>query len=470
MAAEPPEMAAAPRFRPLASIRARTTLAAVVIVGLALAVSAMSLVALLHDSLIDGLDESAEVLVDDITARLSAGSLPEVIPVPGGADDDDVIIQVVDARREVVAASENYLRRPPMLDEVPGDRRLKMTASLAIDPEEDFRVTASHARSPSDDPMIVYVAREIEPLRRSEGVVRRAIWVGAPTLLVLVGVFVWLLVGRALRPVESIRRQVAAISATALDRRVPEPPVNDEVGRLARTMNAMLNRLQSSAERQRRFVSDASHELRSPLASTRTILEVAMSHPETTTLPLAAADTLAETERMERLITDLLFLARGDEGRLMADPGPVDVDDLVQAEVARLRGRGRVAADASKVSPGRVWGVAGHIEQAVRNLLENAERHARSAVAVSLSNDGGDLVLEVADDGPGVPVEARERIFDRFVRLDEARARDGGGAGLGLAITREIVVAHGGEVSVADAPGGGARFVIRLPKAESHLD
>jgi signal transduction histidine kinase len=235
-------------------------------------------------------------------------------------------------------------------------------------------------------------------------------------------------------------------------------------------MNAMLDRLQRSAERQRRFVSDASHELRSPLASTRATLEVAITHPESTTLAATAADALAETERMERLVADLLFLARGDEGRLLANPGPVDVDDLVDHEVVRLRSRGRVTVDASKVSAGRTWGVAGHLGRAVRNLLENAERHARSAVSVSLAHDGADLLLTVTDDGPGVAPEDRDRIFDRFVRLDEARARDQGGAGLGLAITREIVAAHGGAVHLDDAPGGGARFVVRLPGAGSVAD
>ncbi len=460
-------MSTSRRFLPLASMRARITLVAVVVVGLALAIAAVSLLNLVHRSLVSSLDEAAEVLVDDIAARLSAGSLPEVIPVSGGSDDDDLIIQVVDARRRVVAASENYLSRPPMVSQVPENRRLRMTASLSVDPEEDFRVTARRVEPPSGDLVVVYVAEEFEPVRRTERAVRRAIRVGGPALLVLVGAFVWILVGRALRPVESIRRQVAAISDSDLDRRVPEPAVDDEVGRLARTMNAMLERLQRSVDRQRRFVSDASHELRSPLTSARATLEVAMAHPETTTLEATAADALAETERMERLITDLLFLARGDEGRLIASPGPVDVDDVVLAEVARVRSRGRVAVGVSGVSTGQAWGVAGHLGQAVRNLLENAERHARSAVSVSLSNDGSTVLLEVIDDGPGVPPEDRERIFDRFVRLDEARARDGGGAGLGLAITREIVVAHGGEVDVEDAPGGGARFVVRLPSAVS---
>ncbi|MGH8972367.1 MAG: sensor histidine kinase [Acidimicrobiia bacterium] len=454
------------RFRPWGSIRARITLAAVVVVGFALAVAAAGLVSLVHRSLVANLDETAEVLADDVAARYSAGTLPPSIPISGGADDDDLIIQVVDARGRVVAASENYLSQPPILTGAPDDDgRLRATAALPTDPEERIRITGRRLDTDSGGQATVFVANEYKPVERTENAVRRAVWFGAPALLALVAAFVWILVGRALRPVESIRRQVAAISESDLDRRVPEPDLGDEVGRLARTMNAMLERLQRAAERQRRFVSDASHELRSPLAATRTTLEVALTHPESTTLEATATDALAEAERMERLIADLLFLARGDEGRPAGGGGAVDVDDVVRAEVARVRSRGRVAVDASGVDPGRVWGVAGHLEQAVRNLLENAERHARSAVSVSLSNQGSALVLEVTDDGPGVPAEDRERIFDRFVRLDEARGRDAGGAGLGLAITREIVVAHGGSVGVDDAPGGGARFVVRLPVA-----
>jgi signal transduction histidine kinase len=439
----------------------------VVVLGFALAVASAGLVSLVHRSLVANLDEAAEVLAEDVAARYSAGSLPRSVPVSGGADDDDVIIQVVDAGGKVVAASENYLSQPPILTGTPDDDgRLRATVRLPTDPEERFRITGRRFDPESGAPVTVFVANELKPVERTEEAVRRAVWFGAPALLVLVAAFVWILVGRALRPVESIRRQVAAISESGLDRRVPEPALGDEVGRLARTMNAMLERLQRSAERQRRFVSDASHELRSPLAAARTTLEVALTHPGSTTLEATAAGALAEAERMERLIADLLFLARGDEGRPAAEGGPVDVDDLVRAEVARVRSRGRVTVDASGVAAGRVWGVAGHLEQAERNLVENAERHARSAMSVALSHHGPTLVLEVVDDGPGVPAEDRERIFDRFVRLDEARGRDAGGAGLGLAITREIVVAHGGEVSVADAPRGGARFVVRLPASE----
>ena len=466
------------RWGPLRSVRSRITAAAVVVVAVALAVTAATLVTLVRDSLVKSLDEATELVADDVATKLANGTLPAVIPVPGGADDEDLVIQVLDSDRRVVAASENLVGRGPVVPDEPDpddDDHLRITVKrLPVDSNESFRVFGSRATGPSGEDLTVYVATELAPVKNTLSDLHRAITVGAPLLLILAGLAVWLLVGRALRPVEAIRRQVAEISESGLDRRVPEPPDDDEVGRLARTMNAMLGRLQRSAERQRRFVSDASHELRSPLATTRTTLEVALAHPETTTWQSAAGDVLAETDRMERLVDDLLFLARGDEGKLLAAPEPVDLDDIVGAEAARLRARARVEVDISAVGAARVQGVAAHLERVVRNLLENAEIHARSAVSVSLGGDRGAVVLAVTDDGPGVAPADRERIFDRFVRLEEARARPGargvpvdnrGGAGLGLAIAREIVAAHGGALTVDDAPGGGARFVVRLPTA-----
>ncbi len=453
-------------LRFLGSVRARVTLIALAVVGVALLASAVSLIGLVQDSLVDNLDEAAEVLVDDVEARLRSGSLPALIPVPKGEDDDDLVIQVLDARRRVVATSENYRLAEPISAAEPGRMSLHATVSrLAVDPDERFRVLGERAVTASGDPVTIYVATELEPVQETVADVRRAVTVGAPMLLASVGLVVWLLVGRTLRSVEAIRREVARISESDLDRRVPEPPIDDEVARLARTMNAMLARLQLSVERQQRFLSDASHELRSPLASTRTALEVALAHPETATLEAAATDALGQTARLERLVTDLLYLARDDEGRLVASAGLVDLDDIVRTEAGRVRNRGRVAVDTSRVATGRVWGVTGDLERAVRNLLDNAERHARTVVSVSLSSEEQTVVLAVADDGAGVAPEHRERVFDRFVRLDDDRSRQSGGAGLGLAITREVVVAHGGALSVEDGPGGGARFVARLPSA-----
>jgi signal transduction histidine kinase len=282
-------------------------------------------------------------------------------------------------------------------------------------------------------------------------------------LLGVIGVTTWLLVGRALHPVEAIRAEVADISAHDLGRRVPVPAVADEIGRLAGTMNQMLDRLQSSADRQRRFAADASHELQSPLASSRAHLEVALAHPDDAPWASVATDLLEENHRMERLVRDLLFLARGDEGDLDAHRRPVDLDDVVSFEVGRLRPGAEVVIDASGVVPAEVSGHADQLHRVVRNLLENAVDHARSRVTIELRGTGAEVELVVADDGPGVPVPDRDRVFDRFTRLDDARSRQTGGAGLGLAIAREVVEAHGGRVRVEDGPG--ARFVVRLPAA-----
>lgn len=222
---------------------------------------------------------------------------------------------------------------------------------------------------------------------------------------------------------EEIRREVEQISQTQLHRRVPQPGGRDEVAQLARTMNGMLSRLDSAATQQRRFVSDASHELRSPVASIRQHTEVALSHPGRTSVPELAGTVLAEDLRMQRLVESLLLLARSDEGTLQGDRVPVDLD--------------------------------------------NAARHARERIWIGLGEAGpGSVVLRVDDDGAGIPAADRQRAFERFVRLDEARARDSGSSGLGLAIVADVVRSHGGTISVYDAPGGGARFEVRLPRAD----
>ena len=286
--------------------------------------------------------------------------------------------------------------------------------------------------------------------------------------LVLLGslIAMWSIATRALRPVEVMRREVDAISAADLSARVSSPPVDDELGRLARTMNAMLERVQHASDRQARFVSDASHELRTPLAITRARLEVALRNQERTDWPAAANDVLRESGRMERLVRDLLALARG--GPELEKQGPVDLDEVVLEAVksARLLAPPGCVIEARGVSAGRVLGHADLLERVVANLLTNGLRHARSMVKVSLSHAADDptlIELTVSDDGPGVAPPERERIFERFTRLDEARDRQSGGAGLGLAIVAEVVGAHRGSVHVEGQPGGGARFVVRIP-------
>ncbi|MHA4813714.1 sensor histidine kinase [Streptomyces aculeolatus] len=296
---------------------------------------------------------------------------------------------------------------------------------------------------------------------------------GLVPLLAVVGGVTWLVTRRALRPVEGIRGEMAAITAsTDLSRRVPEPATRDEVARLARTTNETLTALEESVERQRRFVADASHELRSPIASLRTQLEVAAAHPELLDLDGAVADTV----RLQHLAADLLLLARLDAGEEPAGK-PVALGTLVRMEVERRNAEGgaggaeepegRVAVVAGELADATVSGSRSQLERVLGNLLDNAARHAAGRVDVRVRREGAWAVLEVADDGAGVPPADRERIFERFVRLDDARSRDEGGAGLGLAIVRDVVVRHGGTIGVAEAPGGGALFTVRLPLSGS---
>jgi signal transduction histidine kinase len=309
---------------------------------------------------------------------------------------------------------------------------------------------------------VVYVARSLEGVARSTDSLVRLLWWAVPALLVLMGAVTWVVTGRALRPVEAIRQEVEVIGAEDLHRRVPEPASEDEIGRLARTMNAMLVRLEDATDRQRRFVADASHELRSPLTGIRAQLEVDLEHPELADWQTTERDVLADAIRMQRLVDDLLAIAVVDASALdAAHRAPVDLDEIVLAETRRLHTSSALAVDTRAVSGAQVDGNADQLLRVVRNLLDNAAYHARSEVVVSLVESTTDVTLRVVDDGPGIPDADRERVFERFAKLDDARGRDGGGAGLGLAIVHDVVVAHGGSVAVENAPG--AAFTVVLP-------
>ena len=297
----------------------------------------------------------------------------------------------------------------------------------------------------------------LEPVGDTMQVLRLLLALMVPLLILVVGVTTWRLVGRTLEPVEAIRRQVAEISAAALDRRVPEPTTADEVQRLARTMNAMLDRLDAAARRQRTFTSDASHELRSPLATIRANLEVALAARAPVDWPRLAREWLAEQARLEALVADLLVLARLDE-RAPPLSSLVDLDELVLSEARAIQARARVRVDVTAVSGGRVRGDPVQLRRVVANLLDNAERHAATSVRCAVTTSDHTVELMVTDDGSGIPDADRHRVFDRFVRLDESRDHRAGGAGLGLAIVREVVTAHGGTVEVS-----GATFAIHLP-------
>jgi signal transduction histidine kinase len=328
----------------------------------------------------------------------------------------------------------------------------------SVDRGDEVMALAQPIGLPDGTRLQVGVSSPLKPVTESLDALRSVLWVAIPMLIVAVAAITWLAADRALRPVHSIASRTRAITATNLSQRVPTPEARDDVHELATTMNDMLDRLEQAQDRQRRFIADASHELRSPVAASRAQLEVALRRPETD-WPATAATVLAEQESLGTLIDDLLALGRLDEQGI-GSTGDVDLDELVLAEARRPR---RITVRAEITEAVRIEGNVSFLTRALRNLADNAERHASGEVAVTLLRDGDQAIVHVDDDGLGLAPDQRVIVFDRFTRADESRHRDGGGAGLGLAIVRQVAEAHGGRVVCTDSPLGGARFTVTLP-------
>ena len=437
----------------LATIRAITTVAATIVVTIALVVGAAGLIAALRRTMVDELTEAARAQAADVVGQLEAGR-PPVLEVAGA---DEQLIQVMTPAGAVVAASPNMTGRPAVVRLAPGQ-----SARVVTPLDDDEFVAVAEGAQTSDGPRIVLVARALVDVLDTTTVITRLLVIGLPLMVAVVALTTWFAVGRALAPVEAIRCEVDAISAAQLHRRVPRPTADDEIGRLAATMNRMLERLESARNSQRRFVSDASHELRSPITTIRQHAEVALAHPEHVTAAELAEVVLAEQQRMQRLVEDLLLLARVDE-HVPLTRAAVDLDDLAFEEGHRLRSATSKRVDTSGVNAVRVQGDADALRRMLRNVGENAVRHASSRVDVTLVERGEEVVLTIDDDGPGIPATERARVLQRFVRLDDARSRNEGGSGLGFSIVDEVVRAHGGSMSIEQSPLGGARIVITLP-------
>ncbi|WP_341925007.1 HAMP domain-containing sensor histidine kinase [Nocardioides psychrotolerans] len=443
-------------------LRLRTSAAATVVVALVLAAASLAFVLLQRHQLESSLSDVARQQASDIAAQVGLEGT-QVDLVGGGGDQS--LVQVVNVDRTVVAASSSVTGEPPVvaLFPEPGDVVTLTSARLPIGEGEDFVVVAEGVDGP-DGPMVVLAAQSLETVQESTAIVGRLLAFGSPLVLLAVALTMYWLTGRALAPVEAMRRQVATIDGTAtLAARVPVPPGGDEITRLARTMNSMLDRLQNAADTQRRFVGDASHELRSPLATIRAAHEIQALHPDSADWTTTSAEVLAELDRVDRLVADLLLLARSDEHGLALRVQDVDLDDLVLAEASRLRRDGRLEVVVS-APPVRVRADEHHLARALRNLTDNAQRHASSRVELTLSTRGDVARIEVVDDGSGVRLADRERIFERFVRLDSSRARDSGGTGLGLPIARHIARAHGGDLICGEARSGGPCFLLTVPR------
>lgn len=481
-------------------MRARTTVGATLVVAVALVAAGLLVVTLLRDNLYGRAELTAEVNARSIAGQLASGSAPTAIELP----DDDELAQVVDANGTVVAASEDLAGMPavgpfaPAPDPVettepatadddgddddrdedddtatPDDETTAAASGGSVgsqldyetvtvpDEEASYRFAALSATAPDGQVYAVYSGASLETQEEAVDSVGATMAWALPPLLAVVAVVTWLVVRRALRPVAAIQKELIEITGGDLSRRVPVPASRDEIHSLARTTNLTLAALDAAVSQQRRFVADASHELRSPLAILRTQLEIAREHPEL--LDLEA--TLGDVTRLQDLASDLLLLARLDAGER---PLHVEVPftELVREEVARRAASDRVPVRLEVEEDLSVWGVRGHLARAVGNLLANAQRHATGAVSVRLEAEDEEwLRLDVADDGNGVPQGQRRRIFDRFVRLDESRSRDEGGAGLGLAIVQDVALEHRGMVHVLDAPEGGALFRLALRRS-----
>jgi signal transduction histidine kinase len=441
----------------IGTVRAVTTTVATVFVAIALVVGAAALIAALRHTLIDEVKETARAQAADVAAQLESGR-PPTLDVAGR---DEQLIQVLGPDGAVVASSPNVAGERAVASIAPGESATVVTAL-----DNDEFVAVAESAETAAGPRTVLVARALVEVLDTTAVVTQLLIVGLPVLLAVVAVTTWFTVGRALAPVEAMRREVDEISAAQLHRRVPQPGTNDEIGRLAATMNRMLARLEDARNSQRRFVSDASHELRSPITTIRQHAEVALAHPDGTSAGELAEVVLAEDLRMQRLVEDLLLLARADE-RAPSPRGPVDLDDLVFEEAHRLKSSTSLRVDTSAVRAARVLGDTDALRRVVRNLGENAAQHATGRIDIVLAGRDGFVRLTVDDDGPGIPESDRVRVLGRFVRLDDARSRDDGGSGLGLAIVDEVVRAHDGTVSIADSPLGGVRVEVTLPAHDS---
>lgn len=470
--------------RRLGSVRARATLAATVVVAVALVAAGAAVLLSLRFTLTDKADAEADSVARNAASALASGFAYAELRLPDG---DENPVEVLDVDEKPVAVGEdvegmdvtaidsdrlNSETNDDADDRAEGDRDAEDEGSLkAGDVADetwygegtatvegataDYRFAGVDVVTPAGVPLTVYAGAPLSTEEDAVGTALTTMLIGLPLLLLTVGGVTYFVTGRALRPVEGIRAEMAAITASEdLSRRVPEPDTHDEVARLARTTNETLTALEASVERQRAFVADASHELRSPIASLRTQLEVGAAHPELLDLDGAVEDTV----RLQSLAADLLLLARLDAGERPPPDARFDLARVVREEVASREG---VTLDG--VDSVELRGSRNQICRVLGNLLDNADRHARDRVAVTLRTTSDWAVLQVADDGTGVPPADRERIFERFVRLDESRARDDGGAGLGLAIARDIAVRHGGTLTIGDAPGGGALFELRLP-------
>ncbi len=443
-------------------VRARSVLVAVVVVVVAMLVGGTGLVLALQSSLEQSVEATGRARAAEIVSRITTDGVEATVATLSDQSRTDAVTLVLDAQGAVVGSSRRgetvalSTQRPAVGAYTSVEQDID-----TLDEGGEWKVVTTALQS-SEQTYYVQVAVPIRIQRDTVQTVTVLLLAGTPLLLAAVAVAVWVLVGRALRSVERIRTTVAEIDARALTARLDVPQTRDEIAALAQTMNDLLDRLQASDRAQRAFVSDASHELRSPLATLSTAAELA-GRTEDAAVRTRLLDTMnAELARMRELVGNLMTLARAESHEATTGPVDVDLDDLVDHEARRLRTTSRLEVQ-TRIEPLRVRAELTRVAQPLRNLVDNAERHAADRIALTLTRQGDEAVIWVDNDGPEVDPADRERIFERFVRLDVSRSRDAGGSGLGLAIARAGLASQGADVRVADHPDAWCRFEIRLP-------
>jgi signal transduction histidine kinase len=442
---------------PTLTVRARATVLALLVCAVLLAAAGALVVRTVDRNLTSSSDDLSRSRARDLLDQAAAGDLPAVLRNV----NDDGVAQVVAADGTVLAASPNIQGRAAIVEPGSTAEGEQRTIRAPDDSEtETYRVWVQAGESP-DGRVTVVVGSSLESVQEATSALRRALEIGGPLLLVALGIVVWLVLGGVLARLDRIRAEVDAISHDQLDRRVAEDGRRDEVGRLAATMNRMLARVDHSVQRQRRLVADVSHDLQGPLATQRVSVELALSTPGTVDTEVLRDEVLGATGQMERLVDDLLVLASADEGppvRAVA----LDLDAVVLEEAARARNATDRVVDTTGVSAGPVRANPDELRRIVRNLLDNACTHARTRVELRVAVTGDEVVLDVLDDGPGVPEDERELVFERFQRGDPARTRGAPGTGLGLPIARSLAERAGGGLELGDE-GPGAHLRLTLP-------
>lgn len=466
----------AERHRGGIGLRGRLTGTAALVVVVTFAVGGVVLATVTKANVTSGIIASARARAADLADLVTTGTLPQPLPGQG----DSTLAQVVSPSGGLLTWSAAIEGQGPLAGlRPPAGSTVEATLTQLAgsgDPggegdqangEGPFHVVAIGVAT-AGGTATVLVAVSLRPVSQAAQALSLPLAIGFGLLLVVVVAIMWKLTGGALAPVEAIRSEAETISTADLHRRVPVPKVEDEIRQLAVTVNSMLARLEASVNRQRRFVADASHELRSPVAAIRTMLEVASRTIETVDLPRLLHDLTVENTRSEALVADLLLLTRADEaGRLTLRRQQIALADVLAEEITAAGARSTTPLHETIEAVPETRGDPEALRRMFRNLLENAMRHTRTGIWVTCRSDGDRIEITVGDDGPGIPPEDREKVFQRFVRLEDSRSRDSGGSGLGLPIARLIARSHGGDVTIVSPLHGGTTVRVTLPLTAS---